>query len=128
MKKITILGSTGSIGVSTLDVISRHPDKYSVLALTANSQVARLYEQCLRFRPDYAVMADAQAAEKLSAKLAKHGSETTVLSGVDGLIEVAAHGDVDYVMAAIVGAAGLLPTLAAVKKVNGYCSRTRKPW
>jgi len=116
MKNITILGSTGSIGVSTLDVIARHPKKYSVFAITANSQIDRLYEQCLQFKPAYAVMADAQAAQKLKEKLTSHGSDTLVLSGVDGLMEVAAHQAVDYVMAAIVGAAGLIPTLAAVKQ------------
>lgn len=116
MKNITILGATGSIGLSTLDVISRHPDKYAVFALTANCQVDRLYEQCLRFKPHYAVMADPQAAEQLGRKLAKQGMATEVLSGVEGLTEVAAHDAVDYVMAAIVGAAGLLPTLAAVKQ------------
>ncbi len=116
MKNLTILGSTGSIGVSTLDVISRHPDKYAAFALTANSQVDRLYEQCLEFSPNYAVMADHDAATQLNQKLAKQGLDIKVLSGEDGLIDVASHQNADYVMAAIVGAAGLLPTLAAVKQ------------
>lgn len=116
MKNITILGSTGSIGASTLDVVARHPGRYKVFAVTANSQVDRLYAQCMQFKPEYAVMADPQAAERLGQKLAKQGADTRVLAGVEGLTEVAAHHDVDYVMAAIVGAAGLLPTLAAVKQ------------
>ena len=116
MKNITILGAPGSIGVSTLDVVVLHRNKFSVFALTAHSQVERLYTQCLQFQPVYAVMVDEQSAQKLKEKLARHGADTIVLSGVEGLTEVAAHNDVDYVMAAIVGAAGLLPTLAAVKR------------
>ncbi|MGD8795548.1 MAG: 1-deoxy-D-xylulose-5-phosphate reductoisomerase [Thiohalophilus sp.] len=115
MKQVTLLGATGSIGLSTLDVISRHPDRFTVFALTANSQVERLYQQCAEYRPRYAVMFDPQAAESLSKKLQQSGLSTQVLSGVDGLIEVASHSDTDYVMAAIVGAAGLQPTLAAAR-------------
>ena len=118
MKKITILGSTGSIGMSTLDVIARHPQHFSVFAITANSQVERMLAQCLQFQPVYAVMADASAAQQLQEKLLAHGAETKVLSGVEGLTQVAEHDEVDYVMAAIVGAAGLLPTLAAVRKAK----------
>ncbi|MDH5180040.1 MAG: 1-deoxy-D-xylulose-5-phosphate reductoisomerase [Gammaproteobacteria bacterium] len=115
MKTITILGSTGSIGLSTLNVVNRHVDQYRVFALTANSQVDRLYDQCLQHKPRYAVMADANAAEQLSERLQSAANDTQVLSGIEGLKEVAAHPDCDYVMAAIVGAAGLLPTLAAVQ-------------
>ncbi len=114
-KNITILGATGTIGINTLDVISRHPKKYQVFALTANTNVEKLYQQCLATQPRYAVMVDNDAAEQLSAKLIKQGLETTVLSGVEGLETVASHDDTDYVMAAIVGAAGLLPNLAAAK-------------
>lgn len=115
MKQVTILGATGSIGLSTLDVISRHTEQFEVFALTANSQVERLYQQCLQYRPRYAVMADEGSAESLRLKLKAEAGEITVLAGLDGLIEVAAHPDVDYVMAAIVGAAGLQPTLAAAR-------------
>lgn len=114
-KGITVLGSTGSIGVSTLDVLARHPERFHVFALTANHNVERLLEQCLRFTPRYAVMADEQAAEKLAAALQLTGSETEVLAGTDALESVSSHPETDYVMAAIVGAAGLLPTLAAAR-------------
>lgn len=115
MKQVTILGATGSIGLSTLDVIARHPGRFSVFALTANTQVERLYQQCRQHRPAYAVMVDTQAAEQLQQKLQQAGLETQVLAGIAGLIEVAAHAQTDYVMAAIVGAAGLQPTLAAAR-------------
>jgi 1-deoxy-D-xylulose-5-phosphate reductoisomerase len=115
MKRLTVLGSTGSIGVSTLDVVLRHPDKYQVKALTANTNVDDLLEQCLKHKPEYAVMVDDDAASKLEQALKAQAPEIKVLSGVDGLVEVAELNDVDYVMAAIVGAAGLLPTLAAAK-------------
>jgi len=115
MKQVTILGATGSIGLNTLDVISRHPDEFAVFALTANSQTDRLYQQCLQYRPRYAVMADQQSAEQLQQMLKSEADDITVLAGLEGLIEVASHADVDYVMAAIVGAAGLQPTLAAAR-------------
>ncbi len=115
MKQVTILGATGSIGLSTLDVIARHPDQFAVFALTANTQVERLYQQCRQYRPVYAVMFDTQAAEQLRHKLQRDGLETKVLGDLDGLIEVASHAGTDYVMAAIVGAAGLQPTLAAAR-------------
>ena len=112
---ITILGSTGSIGVNTLDVISQHSDKYRVFALTANKGVERLAEQCEQWHPTYAVMADADSAEQLRANLKSNAGDVEVLAGDIGLQQVASHKDTDYVMAAIVGAAGLLPTLAAAK-------------
>jgi 1-deoxy-D-xylulose-5-phosphate reductoisomerase len=115
MQGITILGSTGSVGVSTLDVISRHKNQYRVVAITANRQVDRLFQQCQDFKPDYAVMADSDAAEKLHEKLLQTGLNTKVLSGVQGLIEVCTLPQVKQVMAAIVGAAGLKPTLEAAK-------------
>jgi len=115
IKQVTVLGATGSIGVSTLDVLARHPERYQVVALTANSQVERLLEQCLVHRPRYAVMVDVEASERLAVGLREAGSETEVLSGVGGLEQVASLPEVDYVMAAIVGAAGLPPTLAAAR-------------
>ena len=115
MKGICVLGSTGSIGVSTLDVAGRHPDRYRVVALTANHNIDRLFEQCERFRPPYAVMIDEQPAADLRQRLAAAGIKTEVLSGVKALEQVAVLPEVDSVMAAIVGAAGLLPTLAAAK-------------
>ncbi|MGE0081823.1 MAG: 1-deoxy-D-xylulose-5-phosphate reductoisomerase [Thiohalomonadaceae bacterium] len=115
MKGVAVLGSTGSIGVSTLDVIARHPGRYRVVALTANGQVERMAEQCLAVRPEFAVMADADAAARLAERLRDGAPEITVLAGVEGLERVAALPQVDYVMAAIVGAAGLRPTLAAAR-------------
>ncbi len=115
MKAITVLGSTGSIGVSTLDVVLRHSDKYVVRALTANTNVDALLEQCITHKPEFAVMVDEDAASQLQNKINDKSLEVTVLSGVDGLLKVVELNDVDYVMAAIVGAAGLLPTLGAAK-------------
>ena len=115
MQTITILGATGSIGVSTLDVIARHADKYSVFALTAHSQITALAVQCRQFNPKYAVVSDAATAASLQALLAESGCATEVLWGVEALCQVASDGGVDTVMAAIVGAAGLVPTLAAVQ-------------
>ena len=115
MKGICILGATGSIGVSTLDVVARHPERYRVVALTANRQVERLAEQCARHRPDYAVMADPEAATRLADILRETAPDTRVLAGVEGLCEVVALDTVDAVMAAIVGAAGLAPTIAAAR-------------
>ncbi|GAB6047125.1 1-deoxy-D-xylulose-5-phosphate reductoisomerase [Methyloparacoccus murrellii] len=115
MKGICVLGSTGSIGVSTLDVAGRHPDRYRVVALTANHNIDRLFEQCQRFRPPYAVMIDEPPAAELRRRLRDAGIETEVLSGVRALEAVCVLPEVDSVMAAIVGAAGLLPTLAAAR-------------
>ncbi|MDH5302327.1 MAG: 1-deoxy-D-xylulose-5-phosphate reductoisomerase [Gammaproteobacteria bacterium] len=111
---VTVLGSTGSIGVSTLDVIARHTDKYRVVALTANTQVEKLAEQCQAFNPAYAVMTSADHAQQLRNRLRTLGlSDIEVLSGESGLKHVSSLPEVNYVMAAIVGAAGLAPTLAA---------------
>ncbi len=115
MKTITVLGATGSIGVSTLDVVLRHPDKYRLKALTANTNVDTLFEQCVTHKPDFAVMVNENAASQLENKIKDKSLEITVLSGVEGLLKVVELADVDYVMAAIVGAAGLLPTLGAAK-------------
>lgn len=112
---VTVLGSTGSIGVSTLDVLSRHPSRFQVVALTAHRDLEQLEAQCRRFRPRLAVMADPYAARALEDRLAADRLDIQVLAGVEGLTEAASRADVDYVMAAIVGAAGLLPTLAAAR-------------
>jgi 1-deoxy-D-xylulose-5-phosphate reductoisomerase len=115
MQGITILGSTGSIGVNTLDVIARHPNSFKVEALTANNQVERLFSQCQQHNPAYAVMANDTAAAQLAEQIKKTDLSTEVLAGVDGLVKVSQLDSVDQVMAAIVGAAGLLPTLAAAQ-------------
>ena len=111
---VTILGSTGSIGTSTLDVIRRHPDRLSVYALTANRSVSAMKAQCLEFQPAVAVMRDEDAAIALNLELRAAGSSTKVLAGPQALEDVAA-GDGDIVMAAIVGGAGLGASLAAAK-------------
>lgn len=115
MEYLTILGSTGSIGASTLDVVARHPQRFRVAALTARSQVDLLYQQCCRFEPRYAVLLDEQAAEGLQARLQAAGVNTRVLSGASALEEVAALSEVGIVVAAIVGIAGLRATLAAAQ-------------
>ncbi len=115
MKKITILGATSTIGINTLDVIKLHQDEFQVIALTAHKQVDRLAALCLEWQPRYAVMADHQAAEQLEQRLKKNNLSVQVLSGSEGLIHVASLPQVDMVMAAIVGSACLLPTLAAAK-------------
>ena len=115
MTGITILGSTGSIGLSTLDVMARHRERFDLVALTANTNVEGLLEQCLAWRPKYAVLADPDAAGRLQDALRRAGPDIKVLAGCAGLEEVAGCAETDYVMAAIVGAAGLLPTLAAAR-------------
>ncbi|WP_223112901.1 1-deoxy-D-xylulose-5-phosphate reductoisomerase [Pseudomonas syringae] len=114
-QQITILGATGSIGLSTLDVVARHPALYQVFALTGFSRLAELFGLCIKHTPQYAVVPDQLVARKLQDDLAAAGLDTRVLVGERGLCEVAAHPRVDAVMAAIVGAAGLRPTLAAVE-------------
>ncbi len=115
MQNLTVLGSTGSIGTSTLDVVARHPDKYRITALTANRQVDLLFRQCVQFKPAFAVLLDEVAATQLRALLLEAGSNTEVLCGIDSLEAVCVLPEVDAVMAAIVGAAGLRPTLAAAR-------------
>lgn len=114
-KGITLLGSTGSIGLSTLDVLARHPGRYRLVAITANTCIDRVVQQCIEWQPRYAVMADEASADKLRNQLSNKAPDVEVLSGADGLVKVASSPESDYVMAAIVGAAGLLPTLAAAK-------------
>ena len=114
-QKITILGSTGSIGVNTLDVLSLHPDRFEVFALSAAVQVDLMLAQCRRFKPVFAVMASAPHGSLLAEKIRDHQLPTQVLSGPAALEMIASHESVDAVMAAIVGAAGLPPCMAAVK-------------
>jgi len=116
MKGICVLGATGSIGVSTLDVVARHSDQYKVIALTANTNIDRLYEQCLSFQPEYAVVVNADKALELQQKFLENNiTGIEVLSGAPALERVACLDNVDSVMAAIVGAAGLLSSLAAAQ-------------
>lgn len=112
-EKITILGATGTVGKQTLAVLALHPERFQLFALTARSRVDVLYEQCQRFAPRYAVLLDEVAAEQLRTQLAQSGSTTEVLCGSDALELVSAHPEVDVVMAAIVGAAGLKSAIAA---------------
>ena len=115
MRGIAILGSTGSIGLSTLDVVARHADRYDVVALSANTDVEGMLAQCRRFRPQLVAMADPDSAAALSGRLADAGLRIDVMSGTAGLEAVATHPEASDVMAAIVGAAGVLPTLAAAR-------------
>ena len=115
VRRICVLGSTGSIGVNTLDVMARHPGRFEAIALSANSRVDRLFEQCVRWRPRFAVLPDAVAARGLRDRLQAEGVETRVLCGAAALCEIAAHPETDAVMAAIVGATGLAPCIAAAR-------------
>lgn len=114
-QKITVLGSTGSIGTNTLDVVARHLDQYEIFALSASTQVDLMLKQCAQFTPKFAVMASAPHAQQLAEKLKQNGLQTQVLQAQDALEIIASHPDVDAVMGAIVGAAGLAPCLAAAK-------------
>ena len=114
-QKITVLGSTGSIGKNTLDVVARHPDRYEVFALSAATQVDLMLEQCAQFKPRFAVMASAPHAQLLAEKIKQNGLQTSVLQAQGALEIIASHEEVDAVMAAIVGAAGLSPCLAAAR-------------
>ena len=114
-QRITVLGSTGSIGTSTLDVVARHPERFEVFALSAATQVSLMLEQCARLRPRYAAMASAPHARLLAEKLEQNDLPTQVLQSQDAIEIIASHPEVDAVMAAIVGAAGLAPCLAAAR-------------
>ena len=114
-QKLVLLGATGSIGVNTLDVVARHPDRFEVIALSAQNRVDRLAAQCARFRPRFAVVGSDEAADRLERLLRQNGSDTSVLAGHDALETIAGLPEADVVMAAIVGAAGLRPTLAAAR-------------
>jgi 1-deoxy-D-xylulose-5-phosphate reductoisomerase len=112
---VTILGSTGSVGTNTLDVLARHPDRFRLFALTASTQVETMLAQCVRFQPRFAVMADAAAAQDLAQRIRQQGLAVEVLAGAQALCDVARATEVHVVMAAIVGAAGLAPSLAAAR-------------
>ena len=114
-QRLTVLGSTGSIGTNTLDVVRRHPQQYEVFALSASTQVELMLAQCAEFRPRYAVMASAPHAGQLAQDLKSNGLSTQVLQEQDALEQIASHPEVDVVMGAIVGAAGLSPCLAAAQ-------------
>ncbi len=114
-QRVTVLGSTGSVGANTLDVIARHPDLFEVFALSASTRTEEMLAQCIRFRPRFAVMASAPHAILLEEQLARSDVPTRVLTGNDALETIASHDEVDTVMAAIVGAAGLAPCLAAAR-------------
>ena len=115
MKRLTILGATGTIGLNTLDVVARNAHRFEVFALTANTNDQRLAEQCIEWQPRFAVMADAEAARRLRERLRGQCKNTEILQGLPGLEQVSGSPDVDFVMAGIVGAAGLLPSLAAAR-------------
>ncbi len=115
MITVTILGSTGSIGMSTLDVIEGQGERFKVVALTANTNVDRLFEQCIKFQPTFAVMVDRNSANELRRRLLDTKAKTEVLAGSQAVIDIAQNDDSDCVVAAIVGAAGLLPTLSATQ-------------
>jgi 1-deoxy-D-xylulose-5-phosphate reductoisomerase len=115
MKSLTILGATGSIGINTLEVISQHPTLFNVIALTAHYNIDLLFQQCVRFNPNYAVVGSENLCQDLQQRLRAESLKTEVLFGREALAFVASLDEVDTVMAAIVGAAGLLPTLAAIK-------------
>jgi len=127
VQKVAVLGSTGSIGVNTLDVIARHPERFQVDVLTANTQVERLFEQCQQFRPALAIMADERSAAALRIKLQQSGLDIEVSAGIDALCQSVSADGVDIVMAAIVGAAGLQPTLAAVKAGKRVLIANKEP-
>ena len=114
-EKVTVLGATGSIGINTLDVIRRHPDRFQVFALCAHTRIDPMFEQIREFNPEFAVVRDSVLADELAGRCHSAGLKTDVRHGMEALVDVAAHPEVDTVMAAIVGAAGLEPTLAAAK-------------
>lgn len=114
-QRLCVLGSTGSVGSNTLDVVSRHPERFEVVALTGHQRVDELLAQCLQWKPRFAAMSQPAAAKQLRERLREAGAGTEVLDGPDALVQLAAHPDVDTVMAAIVGAAGLPPCMAAAR-------------
>jgi 1-deoxy-D-xylulose-5-phosphate reductoisomerase len=127
LKGVTILGATGSIGVNTLDVLARHPQRYRVVALTANTQAERLFEQCQRHHPEIAVLRDANAASRLEEMIRRAGLRIQVQSGAEALERAARDPGSDIVMAAIVGAAGLLPVLEAVRAGKRVLLANKEP-
>ncbi len=126
-QKLTILGSTGSVGCSTLDVAQEHPDQYQVVALTAYSNAEKMFEQCRSFEPEFAVLVDSDAASALAQRISKAGLNTQVLSGAEQVTSLARAESSEAVMSAIVGAAGLLPTLAAVQAGKRVLIANKEP-
>lgn len=114
-QRVAILGSTGSIGVNTLEVMALHPEQFEVFALSASTQIDKLLAQCVQFKPTFAVMASEMHGRELAQKCANLGLSTQILSGSAAITEIAQHEQVDIVMAAIVGAAGLASCLAAAR-------------
>lgn len=127
IRGVTILGSTGTIGRNTIDVLDRYPDRYRIVSLTAHRNVNELFQQCVKYKPLVAVMRDKNAAEELGDRLKAIGSKTRVHAGVEGLICAATLDESDTVMAAIVGAAGLIPTLEAVKSGKRVLLANKEP-
>ncbi|GJL82016.1 MAG: 1-deoxy-D-xylulose 5-phosphate reductoisomerase [marine bacterium B5-7] len=126
-KRICVLGSTGSIGDSTLDVIGRHPERFSVFALSGHRRIDKLVTECLRFEPKYAVVSDDQAAHEVRKQLDANGTQTNVLVGTEALEWVACHDEVDVIVTGIVGAAGLKSTLAAVRAGHQILIANKEP-
>ncbi len=126
-RQVVVLGSTGSIGINTLDVLARHPGRFKVLALTANTQIDRLFEQCQQHRPAFAVVPDQSSSERLKGMLGRTGIATEILTGVEGLERVATLPGANIVVAAIVGAAGLHPALAAVRAGKRVLFANKEP-
>jgi 1-deoxy-D-xylulose-5-phosphate reductoisomerase len=127
MQQLVVLGATGTIGRNTLDIVRRHPQRLATLALTAHRDVDGMQQLCAEFRPRFAAMADEAAARDLQQRLQADGVPTQVLAGNDGVVELAAHPDADQVMAAVVGAVGLLPTLAAVRAGKRVLIANKEP-
>jgi len=125
MKKLSILGSTGSIGVNTLEIVARHPEKFQVVALAGGKNLPKMEEQIFRFRPDLASVMDEELARHLRQNLSSH--PTRILSGMDGLMAAATHPEADMVVSALVGSIGLLPTLAAVKAGKNLALANKEP-
>ena len=125
MKQIVILGSTGSIGTNTLDIVAKFPGKFRAVGLTAGSNVEKLEEQVRTFSPTVVAMSDETAADRLRARC--NGLQTTVLSGVDGLVKTATMAEADLIISAIVGAAGLVPTLAAIRAGKSIALANKEP-
>jgi len=127
MQRLAILGSTGSVGQSTLDVVALHPENFTVTALTANSNVDKMLSQCIQFKPEVVAMSDAAAAQKLNELLKSKNLDIQVLNGEQSICDIAADSNSDSVMSSIVGAAGLLPTLMAVRAAKRVLIANKEP-
>ena len=125
MKKISILGSTGSIGVNALDIVAKHPDKFRVVALAGGFNLGKMAEQILNFRPELASVMDPESARRLEESLP--GKTTRLLSGMEGLVSVATHPEAEMVLSALAGSIGLLPTLAAVRARKSLAIANKEP-